>query len=161
MPRITMMMDNLNERNAEFPQVPLTQPVFLNSVPKAGTHLIRNIMRMFVPVEQQYHATFIQHPILRQHGVPAFNPQRPMLSWGHLLYSDDAAMLLRATRTVLMVRDPYDWVLARTRFFLSDEFKGNADHLKDGSLTIEKLLNLMISIHHTVGDEVREHVRCL
>ena len=49
-----MMMDNLNERNAEFPQVPLTQPVFLNSVPKAGTHLIRNIMRMFVPVEQQY-----------------------------------------------------------------------------------------------------------
>ena len=159
MPRITMMMDNLNERNAEFPQVPLTQPVFLNSVPKAGTHLIRNIMRMFVPVEQQYHATFIQHPILRQHGVPAFNPQRPMLSWGHLLYSDDAAMLLRATRTVLMVRDPYDWVLARARFFMSENFDGMTNHLKGGRIDTNDLLNLMIFGIHDKAPGMEEIFR--
>jgi hypothetical protein len=158
-PRITMMMDNLNERNAEFPQVPLTQPVFLNSVPKAGTHLIRNIMRMFVPVEQQYHATFIQHPILRQHGVPAFNPQRPMLSWGHLLYSDDAAMLLRATRTVLMVRDPYDWVLARARFFMSENFDGMTNHLKGGRIDTNDLLNLMIFGIHDKAPGMEEIFR--
>ena len=154
-----MMMDNLNERNAEFPQVPLTQPVFLNSVPKAGTHLIRNIMRMFVPVEQQYHATFIQHPILRQHGVPAFNPQRPMLSWGHLLYSDDAAMLLRATRTVLMVRDPYDWVLARARFFMSENFDGMTNHLKGGRIDTNDLLNLMIFGIHDKAPGMEEIFR--
>lgn len=159
MPRITMMMDNLNERNAEFPQIPLTQPVFLNSVPKAGTHLIRNIMRMFVPVEQQYHATFIQHPILRQHGVPAFNPQRPMLSWGHLLYSDDAAMLLRATRTVLMVRDPYDWVLARARFFMSENFDGMTNHLKGGRIDTNDLLNLMIFGIHDKAPGMEEIFR--
>lgn len=159
MPRITMMMDNLNERNAEFPQVPLTQPVFLNSVPKAGTHLIRNIMRMFVPVEQQYHATFIQHPILRQHGVPAFNPQRPMLSWGHLLYSDDAAILLRATRTVLMVRDPYDWVLARARFFMSENFDGMTNHLKGGRIDTNDLLNLMIFGIHDKAPGMEEIFR--
>jgi hypothetical protein len=158
-PRITMMMDNLNERNAEFPQVPLTQPVFLNSVPKAGTHLIRNIMRMFVPVEQQYHATFIQHPILRQHGVPAFNPQRPMLSWGHLLYSDDAAILLRATRTVLMVRDPYDWVLARARFFMSENFDGMTNHLKGGRIDTNDLLNLMIFGIHDKAPGMEEIFR--
>ena len=154
-----MMMDNLNERNAEFPQIPLTQPVFLNSVPKAGTHLIRNIMRMFVPVEQQYHATFIQHPILRQHGVPAFNPQRPMLSWGHLLYSDDAAMLLRATRTVLMVRDPYDWVLARARFFMSENFDGMTNHLKGGRIDTNDLLNLMIFGIHDKAPGMEEIFR--
>jgi len=154
-----MMMDNLNERNAEFPQVPLTQPVFLNSVPKAGTHLIRNIMRMFVPVEQQYHATFIQHPILRQHGVPAFNPQRPMLSWGHLLYSDDAAILLRATRTVLMVRDPYDWVLARARFFMSENFDGMTNHLKGGRIDTNDLLNLMIFGIHDKAPGMEEIFR--
>ena len=154
-----MMMDNLNERNAEFPQVPLTQPVFLNSVPKAGTHLIRNIMRMFVPVEQQYHATFIQHPSLRQHGVPAFNPQRPMLSWGHLLYSDDAAMLLRATRTVLMVRDPYDWVLARARFFMSENFDGMTNHLKGGRIDTNDLLNLMIFGIHDKAPGMEEIFR--
>ena len=43
---IVMKPDNLNERNLEFEQAPLKQPVFLNSVPKCGTHLIRNVMRM-------------------------------------------------------------------------------------------------------------------
>ena len=35
-------------------QAPLTRGrVFLNSVPKCGSHLLRNIIRMFVPVDQQ------------------------------------------------------------------------------------------------------------
>ena len=82
MPRILAWKDTLNELNARFEQVPLQQPVFLNSVPKCGTHLFRNIVRMFVPVEQQYQAAFIQIPILRQH-VQAYSQQKPMLSWGH------------------------------------------------------------------------------
>lgn len=154
-----MMKDNLNERNVEFAQAPLTQPVFLNSVPKSGTHLIRNVMRMFVPVEQQYHATFIQHPILRQHGVPAFDPRRPMLSWGHLLYSDDAAMLLKTARTVLMVRDPYDWVLARARFFMSENFDGMTNHLKGGRIDTNDLLNLMIFGIHDKAPGMEEIFR--
>jgi len=154
-----MMKDNLNERNVEFAQAPLTQPVFLNSVPKSGTHLIRNVMRMFVPVEQQYHATFIQHPILRQHGVPAFDPRRPILSWGHLLYSDDAAMLLKTARTVLMVRDPYDWVLARARFFMSENFDGMTNHLKGGRIDTNDLLNLMIFGIHDKAPGMEEIFR--
>ena len=93
MPRVVAKSDNLNELNASFEQSQLLEPVFLNSVPKSGTHLIRNILRMFVPVEQQYHQAFIQHPILRQHQV-AFSEARPSLSWGHLLFSDDAAIVL-------------------------------------------------------------------
>jgi hypothetical protein len=139
-----MRADNLDERNAEFAQAPLTTPVFLNSVPKCGTHLIRNVMRMFVPVEQQYHATFIQHPLLRQHGGPAFDVRQPKLSWGHLLFSDDAAILLRPARHILVVRDPYDWVLARARFFLSENFEGSMENLKSGRIDINDLLNLMI-----------------
>jgi hypothetical protein len=49
----------------------------------------------------------------------------PHLSWGHLLFSDDAAIVLRHVRHIVQVRDPYDWVLARTRFFLSDTFQGS------------------------------------
>ncbi|MEP7210009.1 MAG: hypothetical protein ABI740_04150, partial [Alphaproteobacteria bacterium] len=110
MPRIVMRPDNLNARNAEFQQAPLKKPVFLNSVPKCGTHLIRNIMRMFVPVPQQYHATFIQIPELRRH-MEAFNPARPMLSWGHLLFDDFSAAAMAPARHILLVRDPHDWVL--------------------------------------------------
>lgn len=143
MPRIVAQGDNLNERNADFEQRPLEQPVFLNSVPKSGTHLLRNIVRMFVPVEQQYHRMFIQYPVLRDH-QDAFARARPYLSWGHLLYADDSAIALRHVRHLLLVRDPYDWVLARARFFLSDTFRGSLDHLKGGNVSVEEMLNMMI-----------------
>lgn len=144
MPTIKMKQDNLNERNAEFAQAPLRTPVFLNSVPKSGTHLIRNIMRMFVGVEQQYHATFIQIPNLRNHAMQCFHPAKPMLSWGHLLFSDESVMATRTARHILLVRDPYTWVLARARFFVSENFEANLQHLKGKEISPEALLNMMI-----------------
>ena len=60
MPTIRMKSDTLNEENLRFEQISAASGVFLNSVPKCGSHLLRNIVRMFVPVEQQYHAQFIQ-----------------------------------------------------------------------------------------------------
>ena len=143
MPRIVAKPDNLNEQNANFTQQRLREPAFLNSVPKCGTHLLKNILRMFVPVDQQYHKAFIQHGILREHQA-AFAPSRPLLSWGHLFFSDESAILLRNVHHVVQVRDPYDWVLARARFFLSDNFQGALDHLKSGSVAVDEILNLMI-----------------
>ncbi|MES1201085.1 MAG: hypothetical protein ABUS57_06510, partial [Pseudomonadota bacterium] len=59
-PRILMKGDKLDEEGARFDKPPLTEHVFLNSVPKSGTHLLRNIMRMFVRPEQQYKRDFVQ-----------------------------------------------------------------------------------------------------
>ena len=143
MPRIETKADNLNERNRDFAHMPLKEPVFLNSVPKCGTHLIRNIMRMFVPVEQQYHRTFIQYPVLNDHQA-AFARAKPFLSWGHLLYGDASAIALRRVHHLVLVRDPYDWVLARARFFMSDTYKGALDNIKGGNIAIEDVLNMMI-----------------
>ena len=143
MPRVIAKPDNLNERNKEFSQQNLSSPVFLNSVPKCGTHLIRNIFRMFVPVEQQYHQMFIQIPVLKQH-LQAFDSNSPKLSWGHLLFSDDSAMALDGVKHLLMVRDPYDWVLARARFFLSDTFQGSMENLKSGKISVDQVINMMI-----------------
>jgi hypothetical protein len=143
MPRVVAKADSLNELNRNFDQQPLRQPAFLNSVPKCGTHLFRNIVRMFVPVEQQYHRAFIQIPILRQH-LQAFTHARPMVSWGHLLFSDDSARALKGVRHTVLVRDPYDWVLARARFFLSDTFQGQMEGLKGGAVSVEEVLNMMI-----------------
>lgn len=143
MPVIRMAPDTLNAENVKFAQARLDAPVFLNSVPKSGTHLLRNIVRMFVPVEQQYMDQFIQWPNLKQH-LRAFDPRMSYLSWGHLLYSDVSVIELKGVRKIVLVRDPYNWVLARARFFLSDEFKGNIDHVKGGAITVDELLNLMI-----------------
>ncbi|MBV1904599.1 MAG: hypothetical protein KUG75_00865 [Pseudomonadales bacterium] len=143
MPTIHAKADNLNALNSDYAQVPLKAPVFLNSVPKCGTHLMRNILRMFVSVQEQYHQAFIQIPILKQH-LGAFSPAQPCLSWGHLLFSDESAMALKGTRHMVLVRDPFDWVLARARFFLSDTFQGNLEHLKGDGVSIEEVLNMMI-----------------
>ena len=150
MPRVIVQGDNLNELNAKFVQSPLREPVFLNSVPKCGTHLIRNIVRMFVPVKQQYNAAFIQHAVLRKHQV-AFSQALPHLSWGHLFFSDDAAIVLKHVHHIVQVRDPHTWVLARARFFLSDTFQGAVEHLKGGNVSLEEVLNMMIfGIHQKV-----------
>ena len=87
MPEIFVRPDTLDAENARFDQALLRHPVFLNSVPKSGSHLLRNIMRMFVPVSQQYAADFIQWATLPQH-QHAFDPASPRLSWGHLFFAD-------------------------------------------------------------------------
>jgi len=143
MPTVTIKPDTLDSESRRFAQVPLTEPLFLNSVPKSGSHLLRNIVRMFVPVEQQYQVQFIQWGNLQQH-LRAFDRSKNYLSWGHLLFSDASAIELAGVRKILLVRDPYDWVLARARFFMSEEFSGNIDHIKEGKLSVEDLCNLMI-----------------
>ena len=143
MPQINLEPDRLEEMTGHLVRTPITVPTFLNSVPKCGTHLIKNIVRTFVPEQQHYNETFIQIPILQQH-LGAFNPSRPRLSWGHMLYSDKSGIALRDAYHILMVRDPYDWVLARMRFFMSDNFRGNMENLKSGQLTLEEVMNLMI-----------------
>ena len=143
MPEILVRQDNLDAANAGFEQAALNQPVFLNSVPKSGSHLLRNILRMFVPVGQHYAADFIQWGNLQQHRT-AFDPSAPKLSWGHLFFADASAIETAPARRILLYRDPYDWVIARARFMLSEQFFGNVDHLRSGVLTCDELLTMMI-----------------
>lgn len=138
------LKDTLNSEVARFEQAPLRQPVLVNSVPKGGTHLLRNILRMFVPVNQHHDRDFVQVPNMHLH-LDAFNPHEPRLASGHLLFSDQSAANIRHARHILLVRDPYDWVLARARFFVSEEFEQeNIAHLKSGVFSTEAILNMMI-----------------
>jgi len=143
MPNILIGPDKLDDENRRFVQTALAQPVFLNSVPKSGSHLLRNIIRMFVPVEQQYKTDFVQWANLSQHRV-AFDPAMPKLSWGHLFLADASLIETAPARRILLYRDPYDWVIARARFFLSEQFSGNVEHLKSSSLSADELLTMMI-----------------
>lgn len=143
MPIIQVRADTLEAENARFAQIPLQQPVFLNSVPKSGSHLLRNIMRMFVPANQHYMADFIQWGNLAQHRH-ALDPAQPMLSWGHLFMADASVVETARARRILLYRDPYDWVIARARFLLSEQFFGNVEHLRNGEIEVDELLTMMI-----------------
>ena len=148
--------DTLGPEVRRFAQAPLRQTAFLNSVPKCGTHLLRNIVRMFVPAEQHYDREFVQVQNLQQH-ITAFTPARPQFSVGHLLFADISLMALKHAKQVILVRDPYDYVLARTRFSLSDQL----DHpelnpLKNGAVSVEQMMNLMIFGIPGKGPALRE-----
>ena len=140
---IKIKADTLDAETVRFAPTPLAQPLFLNSIPKSGSHLLRNILRMFVPLDQQYREDFIQWPNLPKH-LSAFSPSRNHMSYGHLFFTDVPAIELSAVRKIQLYRDPYDWVLARARFHLSDEFQGQLEHLKDGRISVDDLITLMI-----------------
>ena len=142
--KINVKPDTLDDDNRKLAQRPLQQPLFLNSVPKSGSHLLRNIIRMFVPVEDQYQAEFIQHHFLQRH-IAAFDRSKNRLSWGHLFFMDATMAALAGVRHIVLVRDPYEWVLARARFVLSNEFNApGLEHLKAPGVSVDAILNLMI-----------------
>src|ERR671939_681304 len=60
-------------------------------------------------------------------------------------------LFLNSVRMIVLVRDPYDWVIASARFFVSEEFKAGLPALKDGSLTMGKLFNMMIFGVHQIA----------
>jgi hypothetical protein len=139
------IQDTLDAEVSRFAQAPLRQPVLVNSIPKGGTHLLRNILRMFVHVAQHHTRDFIQIPNMHEH-LDALNPGSPKLSSAHLLFDDQSVANIRHARHILLVRDPYDWVIARARFHVSDAFdQANLQHLKlPGLFSAEVLLNMMI-----------------
>ena len=140
--KINLKPDTLNEENLKFEHQRLQKPLFLNSVPKCGSHLLKNIIRMLVPLDQQYQTQFVQHHILREH-FGAFSDPRNFMSYGHLMFNDMTAVATGGATHIILVRDPYDWVMARGRFFISDEFQG-MELLKEGTLSLEAIMNMMI-----------------
>lgn len=155
MQHVNLKPDDLNAENRRFAQQPLEQPVFLNSVPKSGSHLLRNIVRMFVPVEQQYDSDFIQYATLRDH-LAAFDGPPSKLSWGHLFHSDISAIATCKARKILLVRDPYSWVLAKARFLLSEDFTGELDILRKAPISSGDLINLVIFGIHRTNPSLRD-----
>jgi hypothetical protein len=94
-------------------------------------------------VSQHYTADFIQWGNLPQHRH-AFDPAKPSLSWGHLFFADASVVETAHARRIVLYRDPYDWVIARARFMLSDQFSGNVEFLGNGEIEVDELLTMMI-----------------
>lgn len=152
---IRLKADTLDREIAKLSHRRLTQPVFLNSIPKSGSHLLKNVMRMFVPLEDIYGKHYIQWGNLQQH-KHAFNPRQPKMSWGHLMFSDASAVETAPCKKIILVRDPYSWVLARARFYVSDQFGDNSTLIKQSGMTPEHLINLMIFGIHQQALPMRE-----
>ena len=95
------------------------RPVLVNSVPKCGTHLLLNILRMFTPVEQ-VHRTFVgDWNIGEQAQNLAAGPSK--LFAGHVNLNTETLLAVRPCRHFVVVRDPYDYAIAQARFFMAED----------------------------------------
>jgi hypothetical protein len=152
---IRLKADTLDQDVVKFASPRLRQAVFLNSVPKSGSHLLKNIIRMFVPLDEHYGKDFIQWGNLADH-LAAFDAGKPRLSWGHLMFTDSSAAHTAHARKIHLVRDPHSWILARARFYVSDQFGDNSSMIKQSGMSAEHLINLMIFGIHRQALPMRE-----
>jgi len=136
--------DQLLEDSRTFECERLKQGLFLNSVPKAGTHLLRNILLMFVPKDQTYSTDFIDAENVRKH-LSALIEEQAYFSWGHLAFSEFTAPVLRKVRKLLLIRDPYDYVLSLSRFLLSEHPTNElSKYIKKMELTASEVMRIVI-----------------
>ncbi|MEQ1779721.1 MAG: hypothetical protein ABMA14_00050 [Hyphomonadaceae bacterium] len=141
-----MLFDPDSVRNAAEAFVPqrLEHPLFLNSVPKTGTHLLRNILLMFVDYEQAFEDDFIQVHNVHSHSH-AFSKAKPRFSWGHLNHTEEASRIVGDSRILALVRDPYSYVLSFTRFLFSDQEGSTfAQYVRAHSIPVERVISFVI-----------------
>lgn len=117
------LAQELAEKSRAFQKDEVHNNVFLNSMGKAGTHLVKNILMAFLPENQL--KNFYKYAI-------AYNPNNgPMkrffpegentVFWGHLPCFFDTEDSVRDCKHIVLVRDPYTYVLAKERFLLSNQ----------------------------------------
>lgn len=140
--------------NAMFEHTPLKQPTVLITVAKSGSHLVRNILCMFMPMEQQDYSHTDLAPIRENKIITT-----PTFRWGHIAITPNAANVLQNAKKILLVRDPYDWVLSMARFtttyLLTGRERNHQPHPHDDiyrnkGVTIEELFSIIIT-----GTDVR------
>jgi hypothetical protein len=140
---IKLKSDDLDLEIGRFTPLPLPQPLFVNSLRKSGSHMLANILRMFVPIEQLYRGHYIQLDNFKDH-LRAWDRSARLMSVGHLFFTPRSAAALAGVRTLLLYRDPYSWVISQARFFLADQFQGGIPTLKHPQMSTDDLLTLMI-----------------
>lgn len=103
---------------SRFEGIPQSRPLFLNSIPKCGTLLLRNVLLMFVRGESVVLDEFIIDPNISQH-QEFFKPTARHFLWGHVTHADEAARITCDARSLILVRDPFDYVLSYASFLYS------------------------------------------
>lgn len=110
--------ERIAEANSSFTHKSITNPIALITIPKTGTHLLSPIFEMFVPKDQQ------DTPLQRQRAMQGGSSQKIhrgklitdiKYMFGHIQFNAQTASALSMTKKLILVRDPYSWVLSAAR----------------------------------------------
>jgi hypothetical protein len=122
------LIQEMVEKTSAFQKEEVHNNVFLNSMGKAGTHLVKNILMAFLPEHQLKNFYKIDSGNYAIAYDPNKGPMEPFFSknehavfWGHLPCFFETEDCVRDCRHIILVRDPYTYVLAKERFLLSKQ----------------------------------------
>ena len=130
---------------AKFDPMNLMPAVFLNSVPKCGTMLVRNIFRMFWDTEK------VILPFSSAEDIYPTSQQAKlenMFFCGHVDFSPFSGTSVRGMKKIVLVRNPEDYCLSYARFILSKEAQERSVLFKiigDHQLSFGEIVRLAIT----------------
>ncbi len=103
-------VDPVAAANERFQCPPLQSRIFLNSVPKCGTVLLKNILLMFIPWAQHYRWFITESKCPER--LSAMKGDRYKFFVGHMNHTPVTSEILKNFKHILIIRDPYAHVLS-------------------------------------------------
>lgn len=138
------LADEVDVLADKFSRIEIPQRLFLNSVPKCGTHLVRNIARMFISNDQTYRPFVVDHDFAEH--ADGFGNADKKFFCGHLNFHPYTALGINGMRHLVLVRDPYDYVLSMARFLYSEHYSSPlGDFVKAAGLDFDIALAFVIN----------------
>jgi hypothetical protein len=127
-----------------FPMQQLQRAIHVNSVPKCGTYLLRNVLLSFVGFASSDSLKFVENFNIRDR-ESSFAAESPKYTWGHVNHIDEAVRIIGSSKILVLVRDPYDYVLSMTRFFYSEQEDSKfARYVKAHKLSVDRVISFVI-----------------
>ncbi len=133
----------LDQLMLKFDRAPLETPIFINSVPKCGTLLLRNILLMFPPVDQ------VPWRFVSNAEMPSlFQSSGKKFFTGHVVCDVQSTICLKDFRHILIIRDPYDYVLSLARFLFGTQLEATTSlgkAIREHNLQFEDVIRFVIT----------------
>jgi hypothetical protein len=144
--------EELERVRSQFPDIALSSPLAIITVPKCGTMLLRNIMYMFWPINL-WHEPFVENWTLREAFARSRNEN--ILCTGHLDFLPETCKFSRGFKRLVLVRDPAAYAMSYARFLLSAEYQSLSklgQTIRDDEFTLEDTIRFAIlGISHENG----------
>lgn len=145
----------LKESIERFEPLNLSRSVLINSAPKAGTHLIRNVIAHFAG--ENCREQFVMYDDL----ATTFPLQDAQVVVGHVPWCVDAVLATRGLPQILLIRDPVDVLVSLSRAaFAPNETRGDYVFARE-NLTLREYMALLVAGYDIGGVSVGSFSRFL
>ncbi|MGP3561700.1 nucleoside-diphosphate sugar epimerase/dehydratase [Geobacillus sp. BK01] len=121
------------------------KPIFINSIPKSGTHLLRNIIAHFID-ERYIHWNFVHYETLDEAQNELLQGEKKLFT-GHLPKDFKTSTFASKCNMLTLIRDPYDLVLSTAKFLYSEIIPWNriGHYIQANEISVQETISYVIS----------------